>query len=366
MRVSWTARPVSALALSALAALSAFGAAGAARAEASPPVTPAISTSYTVLGDLLGVAAPSASNAWAVGYTTKPDGSDRRPLLLHWNGRAWSQVAVRGVPEGQLTAVTAVSATDVWAVGTNCCSGPGGVVILHWNGKTWSQVTANLSTPGFMGESVAATAHDVWVAAYNGSASDFLHLTGGRWYVVPASLPQFYDVTSVAVVSPSQAWASGLFGSTFQYSFLMRWNGSVWKRVADPMAKVITNGLASGPGGTLWAVGYKAGDLLDLGSVSMRWDGKRWHLLALPSIGGFGGAAFIPGGTAWAAGWDTDLYPYPVIARWTGSTWLPQAALLSINGQLSAVAATSARNAWAVGNVNAGTLILHWNGKAWS
>lgn len=46
------------------------------------------------------------------------------------------------------------------------------------------------------------------------------------------------------------------------------------------------------------------------------------------------------------------------------------AASLSIDGLLSAVAATSASNAWAVGNTTAGapgnkTLILHWNGTAW-
>jgi hypothetical protein len=38
--------------------------------------------------------------------------------------------------------------------------------------------------------------------------------------------------------------------------------------------------------------------------------------------------------------------------------------------QLNAVAATSATDAWAVGNYSSGsasgTLILHWNGSAWT
>lgn len=39
------------------------------------------------------------------------------PLLIaHWNGHAWSQSASPAL-SGGLTAVTAPSATDIWAVG---------------------------------------------------------------------------------------------------------------------------------------------------------------------------------------------------------------------------------------------------------
>jgi hypothetical protein len=42
------------------------------------------------------------------------------------------------------------------------------------------------------------------------------------------------------------------------------------------------------------------------------------------------------------------------------------AAPFQVRGSLSGVAATSARNAWAVGGTNSGkTLIAHWNGTAW-
>jgi hypothetical protein len=44
-------------------------------------------------GQLSGVAATSASNAWAVGYTgsTSP-----KPLIEHWNGTAWTRVPSPG------------------------------------------------------------------------------------------------------------------------------------------------------------------------------------------------------------------------------------------------------------------------------
>jgi hypothetical protein len=53
-----------------------------------------------------------------------------------------------------------------------------------------------------------------------------------------------------------------------------------------------------------------------------------------------------------------------LIARWTGSTW-KQEAVPGIPGVWS-VGASSVTNAWAVGASNAGSLILHWNGKTWS
>jgi hypothetical protein len=59
-----------------------------------------------------------------------------------------------------------------------------------------------------------------------------------------------------------------------------------------------------------------------------------------------------------------------VIARWTGKAWSRVASPTpSGDGALAAVAATSARGAWAVGSTGLSvpkTLILHWNGKAWS
>ena len=39
---------------------------------------------------LSGVSAISATDAWAVGYASSRTG--QQPLILHWNGTAWRQV----------------------------------------------------------------------------------------------------------------------------------------------------------------------------------------------------------------------------------------------------------------------------------
>jgi hypothetical protein len=80
---------------------------------------------------LSGVTAISPADAWAVGtYCTRPTPCSGRPLILHWNGKTWSQVSTPGQPGESLSGVTATAANNAWAVG--------GHLILHWNGKTWS------------------------------------------------------------------------------------------------------------------------------------------------------------------------------------------------------------------------------------
>ena len=74
-------------------------------------------------------------------------------LALHWNGHIWSQVPSQG-PASGLTGVTALSASDAWAVGTDMA----GTLVLHWNGHTWSQVPS--PSPGSAHGSLAGVSAD--------------------------------------------------------------------------------------------------------------------------------------------------------------------------------------------------------------
>jgi len=66
---------------------------------------------------------------------------------------------------------------------------------------------------------------------------------------------------------------------------------------------------------------------------------------------------------------------HTLILHWNGNAWSQVASpkvLAGTAGQLSAITVVSATDAWAVGvtgSVGSGkdhTLLLHWNGKAWS
>ncbi len=109
------------------------------------PIRPA--ASFTVSGSLGGVAATSASNAWAVGYT----GSAARPyqaktMIVRWNGTAWTRVPAPSPAGGAyLSGVTATSATSAWAVGATYTTDQ--TLTLRWNGSAWTRVPSP-SPPG--------------------------------------------------------------------------------------------------------------------------------------------------------------------------------------------------------------------------
>src|SRR5207237_565745 len=95
---------------------------------------------------LFGVAALSATNAWAVGG----------PQILHWDGSSWRLIPSPQPQNGsgyQLRAVAAVSATNVWAVGyRELPSGEGYVydtLIEHWDGTSWTLSPGVEPNPGY-------------------------------------------------------------------------------------------------------------------------------------------------------------------------------------------------------------------------
>lgn len=101
--------------------------------------------------------AVSRRDAWAVGHACKrihagPEDTERcRTLTLHWDGRRWlrvtspspssSVVAINSGIVNELNGVSAVSATNAWAVGhyDNEATGATDTLILHWDGEGWTQ-----------------------------------------------------------------------------------------------------------------------------------------------------------------------------------------------------------------------------------
>jgi len=171
---------------------------------------------------LTGVAATSASNAWAVGmHSTGQEGT--LTLIEHWNGTNWTQVPSPS-PGGTLhidwlLGVTATSATDAWAVGRTHSK----TLIEHWNGTAWTQVPspnpANSREPELTGVT-AISASDAWavgdyIAAVAGFPRETLieHWNGTAWTQMPSPNPSSTGnlLGGVAANSPSNVWAVGAF-----------------------------------------------------------------------------------------------------------------------------------------------------------
>jgi hypothetical protein len=192
MRIRWTTRIATAAGLLTLVAGVAAGG-GSARAAARPTAPAAVGATagYVTGGQLNGVAAISAGNAWAVGYTGWPNpAKPEHTLLMHWNGKAWLTVTTPKPVAGGFSSVS-VAGGDAWAVGTAPVSA---ALIWHWNGKSW----AKSATP---------------------------------------SVPGGVELLGVAQTSASTAWAGGEGALNGQNSdLLLRWNGRTWSRGPVPDA----------------------------------------------------------------------------------------------------------------------------------
>jgi hypothetical protein len=382
MRVPVIARAGIAAGTILLAMAGALGGAGSP-ARAAAPGTVAVPTAYVTDGYLTGVAAVSPSEAWAVGSKTVKGGG-QNVLILHWNGRTWSPVRNIRPVWGWLESVSAVSANNVWAVGDYTPNGKDHrILIMHWNGKSWTQAGGVPSVIGTL-DSVAADAGTVWaVGTIQTNArhqpSLTMHLTGGHWYVVPAPVVISSNgsalLNGVALGKRGTAWAIGTAYNGTGYNVLLHWNGTTWKNVASPMSGYVGGlpfGLAAVPSGAVWAVGW---DNNNDGAESMVWNGSTWRLVTVPSWPSctLYAVASVPGGSLWAVGaGGVKGGNSALLYRWSGKTWVRfPGPTLGKTGLLVGVAGTSASNVWAVGSSWSPpnperTVILHWNGKAWS
>lgn len=126
------------------------------------------------------MAAVSRRNVRAVG--SYDNGTFNQTLIEHWNGRRWKKASSPNpVGADVLRGVAATSASNAWAVGThfNFAASAAQTLILHWNGRAWRQV-ANPHPGGslsILNGVAASSACNVWaVGAYNNPGQQTLAL----------------------------------------------------------------------------------------------------------------------------------------------------------------------------------------------
>jgi hypothetical protein len=185
--------------------------------------------------DLNGVAAVSANDVWAVGFTTI-SGGGTAPAILHYNGSAWSRVAVPAVPGGMsLTAVTAVTANDVWAVGYAILADGVHPMIVHYDGVSWRAVTVPELPDGGTGRLAGVTARsatDVWaVGARSQNQTLTMHYDGSTWSIVPSPNNDVTDPNNLNAVAADrvsgETWAVGQWSGSVPETLTMRFDARV-------------------------------------------------------------------------------------------------------------------------------------------
>jgi hypothetical protein len=197
-------------------------------------------------GDTLnGISADTSTDVWAVGAN-----SNGAPVTLHYNGKTWSRVTVptpAGTSSSfpaVFQAVTAISPSNVWVVGTSRSHQypfPATALIEHFNGTSWSIVPspnpeAGLEFAGAFGlvGIAAVSANDIWaVGTYSDPNTGFdlpltEHWDGTSWTLVPSPsvigemnvLSAVTALSNGTVVSVGFATSDGGVPPFFRQTFL--------------------------------------------------------------------------------------------------------------------------------------------------
>jgi hypothetical protein len=317
--------------------------------------------------------------------------------------RSWG-TAASGSGPGGLTDISALSASDAWAVGPNSEVGPGShTVTHHWDGSSWDRVPSpdGSSTAGsvnLLGGVAAIAADDVWAVGMTaesyplseGNAASVLteHWDGTKWSVVlaPSPSPVENRLNAVAAVGMNDVWAVGYSQQgTRAIPMIQHWDGERWSIVEGPNVVDASNGaslddVVAFAAEDVWAVGSQPS-----GVLIEHWDGVKWSVIETPDVGGHGYLEAVDGSgpdDVWAVGWmtspgmETEPAP-PIVLHFDGERWELLSPPTPPDMYVVPLAVVSAgpSDVWVSGWMSRSSnsddleefrpLLVHWNGSEW-
>jgi hypothetical protein len=193
------------------------------------------------------------------------------------------------------------------------------------------------------------------------------------WSVVPSAPITSGELFAVAASTPDDAWAVGGpsdWGSGPPPTALTEhWDGTQWSVVASPEVTGVLEGVAVAAHDDVWAVG-ELGSFTSAtdegpgtGALAEHWDGSQWTQVTVAGARRLSAVAATSGRDVWAVG--SDATRAAIVLHWTGSRWTRVAR--RPKAELFDVVAISPHDVWAVGDeTDRRFLELHWDGKRWS
>lgn len=275
----------------------------------------------------------SPTDGWLIGSTSSPYlAGDSQPFAAHWSGHRWTitPLAVSPHPASvflNAPSVAAISPTDAWAAGyyfNYPHQSTAGALIEHWDGARWSIVPnpASRNARTQLNSITALSATDIWAVGQQQKSSGALvplaeHWDGKSWSIVPtaAGNPTSFLI-AVSADSPNDAWAVGYQvkpGTRNQATGLVEhWDGHTWSVVSGLPGLGNSELLAvySASSSDVWATIYTPRTNTDLGvNKFLHWDGSTWATVPVPGPHQYNldyeytGITGTGPGNIWAAGW---------------------------------------------------------------
>jgi hypothetical protein len=305
---------------------------------------------------LSSVSCVSARACEAVGFHL--DSSENRVGLAEaWNGTRWR---IQQTPEPArdfnglrlvLNAVSCVSARFCMAAGASSAE-PDPVETEVWDGASWQPQPFPRSIPL---TSVSCTSVDFCVAVGQSLAYAW---NGTSWSILPTSLDFSFDSVSCASARFCEATGHSTFGSP---GYIEAWNGSTWspQSIAVPAGAfgITLNSVSCWRPNRCEAVGsFHAGSTGNMVALAEVWNGAKWISQRLPipkaSVGSSlqGVSCSSARFCAAVGGYQTSTQGFTLVLVWNGTAWSLRATPPGA-GSLSAVSCAS-QSCTAVGAVS--------------
>jgi hypothetical protein len=196
----------------------------------------------------------------------------------------------------------------------------------------------------------------------------------------------------MTATSANDIWAVGSLltddGEILNFLF-EHWDGTAWTATSLISGDAFLLGVSADATNDVWAVGFQGPENDTSHTLVMQYNGASWATVPSPSAGQ--GASQLNAVTAlapnnvWAVGFSTPVAPpkeaatLTLIEHWDGTSWTvvpspnvgPNSEFQSNN--LFGITAISSTDIWAFGSSflangsgNQQTLLMHWDGNAWS
>jgi hypothetical protein len=246
---------------------------------------------------LWDIHAVGPADAWVAGAIQNSGADTVSALVGHWNGRAWSRVAL---PPGLAArfrgaasiSIAASSSRNVWAFTT-----AGTYLRLTGNGWQFGRLPKHvMGRRDFVASTEVLSPRSVWVfgthdigAIYKFNFVPFAARFDGRsWHAV--KLHGVGSMGPVSAISPSDMW--GLTGAVVpsiglpNHPKVMHWNGHAWRPMAVqpqlPRGATLTGVLATSRR-DVWLGGSVPNDKTGTSELALHWNGKSWRTASPPA-----------------------------------------------------------------------------------
>jgi hypothetical protein len=232
------------------------------------------------INELRAVDASGPSDVWAVGRTSSGFGDE--PLVLHYDGETWAEFELPDEIDGILNDVAVISPTDVWAVGFvgDPAASLERALVLHWDGVAWAEVEVHRAIGGGKAALTGigwVSPTDIWVVGYHHFQPLVLRFDGAAWSRSETEIRG--DLLAVEPFATGEVWGIG--------TPVQRFDGEVWTEANVVRADGLTlvDGAAVG-GRDIWAVGSQSNEE-GLSKIAVyRYSGRRWVPVDGPPVGG--------------------------------------------------------------------------------